>query len=310
MSIVTTDECVSEDEAWKGSASDDQLEAVQPETAQALKAGDIDWVTLGWIATMHVGALAAPFFFSWPAFFVCLFLYWLTGSIGVCLGYHRYLAHRGFKLQGPTRFFVNLCGCLSVEGSPLHWAATHRLHHAKSDQVGDPHSPFDGNWWSHILWLFVRITPEQRRALQLKYAPDLANDPMMLFFEKTFIYWSLALGAALYLVGGLPMVLWGMCARLVIMYHATWLVNSATHLWGYRNYETRDESRNNWLVALVAWGEGWHNNHHAHPRIARSGHRWWEIDVTWWAIKALRAVGLATDVQDKLPERGSRKAAA
>lgn len=270
-----------------------------------LKAGRIDWVIVGWMAVMHGGALAAPFFFTWPAFFAFLVLYWLTGSIGVCLGYHRFLSHRGLKLAAPLRFFVSLCGCLSVEGSPLTWAATHRLHHARSDQPGDPHSPRDGKWWSHINWLFVRHTPEQEATLHQRFCPDLVDDPIMRLFEKTFIYWSLALGALLYFIGGLPMVLWGMCLRLVVMYHSTWLVNSATHLWGYRSYETRDDSRNNWLVAVVSWGEGWHNNHHAYPRLARAGHRWWEVDVTWWVIKALRAAGLAWEVQDKLPPRAT-----
>jgi stearoyl-CoA desaturase (delta-9 desaturase) len=269
----------------------------------SLKAGRIDWVVFGWMLVMHLGCLAAPFYFTWPAFFVAVFFYWLTGSIGICLGYHRFLSHKGFKLAKPARFFVDLCGCLSGEGSPLTWVATHRLHHARSDRPGDPHSPHEGAIWSHLLWLFVKHTPEEQKTLHERFAPDLVHDPMMQFFEKTYIFWSIALGAILYAVGGMPMLLWGMAVRLVAMYHSTWLVNSATHLWGYRNYETKDDSRNNWFVALVSFGEGWHNNHHAHPRIARAGHRWWEIDITYYVIYLMKKTGLATDVIDQVPAR-------
>lgn len=266
-----------------------------------LRWNNIDWVVLGWMTAMHAGALAAPFFFTWQAFGVAVFTWWLTGSIGVCLGYHRFLAHKSMKLAWPARFVTMLCGTLSGEGSPLFWAATHRLHHQRSDQPGDPHSPNDGPFWSHILWLFGLRTVQEKDLLLNRYAPDLVKDPMMQFFEKTYGLWLVGTGVTLYLAGGLPMLLWGLCFRMVWCYHATWFVNSATHLWGYRTYETRDLSRNLWWVALLAWGEGWHNNHHAHPHTARAGHKWWEVDMTWWVISGLRAVGLAYDVDDRIP---------
>jgi stearoyl-CoA desaturase (delta-9 desaturase) len=220
----------------------------------------------------------------------------------VCLAYHRYLSHRSFKLKPPAEFFVLLCGTLSGEGSPLTWAATHRLHHQRSDHHGDPHSPLEGKWWSHILWLFLYRSPQQHEQLIKRYVPDLAQRPMMQFFERTYGWWLLVTGLTLLAVGGLPMLLWGLCVRMVVAYHGTWFVNSATHLWGYRNYETTDESRNLWWVALFAFGEGWHNNHHAHPSIAPAGHRWWEVDMTWWVIKALKFCGLAYDVKDRIPQ--------
>jgi fatty-acid desaturase len=276
-----------------------------------LKWKNVDWVTLVFLAGVHAGALAAPFFFSWAAAITAGVLYWATASIGICLGYHRYLSHRSFKLTKPAEFCVLSVSAIAGEGSPLAWSATHRLHHQKSDHTGDPHSPFNGNWWSHILWLFVNRTPEQCETVFRKYAPELYDRPMVMFFERTYGRWLLATGLTLlgigYAVGGvfgaISFLTWTYCLRMVVAYHSTWFVNSATHLWGYRNYETRDQSRNLWWVAILAFGEGWHNNHHAHPSIAPSGHRWWEFDATWCVIKLLRFCGLAYDVKTGIPER-------
>lgn len=262
---------------------------------------NIDWVVVAFIAAMHIGALAAPFFFTWPALITAVALHWATGSLGICLGYHRFLSHKSLKLREPARFFTLLCGALSGEGSPLSWAATHRLHHMRSDEEGDPHSPLVGAWWAHTWWLFVYRTAEQRDLLFRRFVPDLAGDRLMQFFEKTYFLWLVVSGVALYAAGGLPFLLWGMCLRTTLMYHSTWFVNSATHLWGYRNYETTDASRNLWWVALLAYGEGWHNNHHAHPHTARAGHRWWELDPTFWSIRFLQLIGQAYQVDDRTP---------
>ncbi len=271
-----------------------------------LKLKNIDWIVFGWMVMIHAGALAAPFFFSWSALAVCVVLHWVTCSIGICLGYHRYLAHKSLKLKQPAEFFTLLCGAISGEGSPLQWAAVHRVHHQRSDLKGDPHSPFDGTFWSHILWLFLHQKPGHREKMYRQYIPELAQRPLLKFFQKTEFFWLVATGLTLLAIGGLPMLLWGLCVRMVFAYHSTWFVNSATHLWGYRNYDTRDASRNLWWVAVLSYGEGWHNNHHAHPSLAPAGHRWWEIDMTWWAIKALKFVGQAYDVRDRLPEKSSR----
>ena len=268
----------------------------------------VDWITLGWMALMHVGAVAAFFFVTWQAVAVAVGLHWLTLSVGICLGYHRFLSHRSMKLRTPAEFFVLLCGVLSGEGSPLMWAANHRLHHQRSDLPGDPHSPHthgDGPWWSHLLWLFVARSKADTELQYRKYVPELVDRPMLQFFEKTYGLWMILPGVALFALGGWPMLLWGLCARMTYAYHSTWFVNSATHLWGYRNYETRDESKNLWWVAVVSYGEGWHNNHHAHPSNARAGHKWYEIDPTFWVIKALKATGLAYNVKDKIPAPGT-----
>lgn len=271
-----------------------------------LRWSNIDWPVILWILAMHLGCLAAPFYFSWTALGAAAALYLLTGCIGICLGFHRYHSHQGFTLAKPVQFVVNLIGTLATQGPPLTWIATHRLHHAKSDKPGDPHSPRDGAFWSHMLWLFTWKSPKQTEALYRKYVPDLMNDPMLRFFGKTMILWNAALAAALYWFGGLPALVWGMCVRMTFVYHSTWFVNSATHMFGYRNYETRDDSSNVWWVALLATGEGWHNNHHAYPRLARHGHRWFELDPTWWAIRMLAAVGLASNVADKVPPPDKR----
>lgn len=273
----------------------------EPWLPERLRWNNTDWVVVAWMVGMHVGALAAPFYFNWESLATCFVLHWFTASIGICLGYHRFLSHKSFKLVAPVRIFTLLAGALSGEGSPLVWSATHRLHHHRSDQEGDPHSPLISAIWSHLSWLFIRRTEAERQALFKKYAPDLVTDPVLQFFEKTYFLWLVASGVVLWAIGGMPMLLWGLCVRMVFVYHGTWFVNSATHLWGYRNYDVRDESRNLWWVAIWAYGEGWHNNHHAHPHVAPAGHKWWELDPTWWAIKTLRLFGLAYEVDDRIP---------
>ncbi len=272
----------------------------------------LDWPNVLWIGAVHVGALAAPFFFTWKAVGICLFLCWLTGSIGVCMGYHRQLTHGAFSTYRPVRWLLALLGGLSGEGSALTWVANHRKHHMFSDKHGDPHSPRDGRWWSHMLWFMPDFGHKYHRAMAERYAPDLARDPVIRFLHKFFLPSHILLGGLLFAIGyfgwnaytGWSFVVWGMFVRLVYVLHVTWFVNSATHIWGYRNYETSDNSRNLWWVAILAFGEGWHNNHHAFQRMARQGHRWWEVDVTYWAICALEKLHLAWNVQHELPTHG------
>jgi len=276
-----------------------------------LRLGNVDWVVTIFLLFIHLGACAAfvPALFSWQGLAICVFMHWFTCSVGVCLGYHRFLAHKSLKLKAPVEFLVLLAGSLSGEGSPMTWAATHRLHHQKSDKDGDPHSPLVGKWWSHMFWLFVKRKGADRDLLWRRYIPELVDRPLMVFFERTFPLWLWAQGLLLLGGGwmwggwqmGLSCLVWGMCVRMTAAYHTTWFINSATHLWGYRNYDTRDKSRNLWWVAILAYGEGWHNNHHAHPSVAPAGHRWWEIDMTWWVIRALQMTGLAYDVRAKVP---------
>jgi stearoyl-CoA desaturase (delta-9 desaturase) len=202
---------------------------------------------------------------------------------------------------------------MAGEGSAIDWVANHRKHHAHSDLEGDPHSPVDGKWWSHVFWLAWCYPKGKAEAHIQRWAPDLAKDPVISFLGKTFLLWHFVSAAVLFLAGyawgGMAMacsfLVWGVFVRLCFVLHSTWFVNSASHIWGYRNYTTTDQSRNNWWVALISYGEGWHNNHHAFPRMAAHGHRWWEIDVTFFTIRLLKAFGLAWDVVDY--KRGSEK---
>lgn len=264
------------------------------------------WPIIGWIGLIHLGALAAPFCFTWSGLVAAVVLFYLTGCIGVTLGFHRYLTHAGFKTTKPVKWTLAFIGQLSGEGSALDWVSTHRKHHAHSDQEDDPHSPLDGGLWAHIIWLFPHHTGPERDELHMRWGPDLRKDKVLWFLHKTFIFWHLALGFGLLALGyaiggwytGISLVVWGMFLRLTVLLHVTWFVNSATHMWGYRNYETTDKSTNLWWVGLLAFGEGWHNNHHAYPRMAVHGHKWWEFDLTWNVIRALKMCGLVWDVVD------------
>jgi fatty-acid desaturase len=276
-----------------------------PELAEEVRAA-LNWPVMAWIGGMHLLALAAPLFFTWEALILMVVLHWVTGGVGVCLGFHRLLTHGSFRTYRPVRWFLAFVGGLAGEGCALDWVATHRKHHALSDQPGDPHSPRDGAWWSHMLWLSRSMYGKSWGPFIDRWVPDLAKDPMLKVLAQLTIPAHFAVALSLFGIGyaldgaffGWSLVFWGVFVRLVLVLHATWLVNSASHMWGYRNYETTDDSRNNWWVAMVSYGEGWHNNHHAYPRLAMHGHRWWEFDVTYMMIRMMRAVGLAWDVVD------------
>jgi stearoyl-CoA desaturase (delta-9 desaturase) len=272
----------------------------------------VDWPVAIWIGVCHVGVLAAPFYFTWKAFAIFAFMAWLTGSIGVCMGYHRQLTHGSFCTYKPIRWLLAFFGGLSGEGSALVWVANHRKHHMFSDKEGDPHSPRDGGWWAHMFWFMPALEKKDRETHLQHYAPDLYKDPMMRFLDIMFLPTHLLLGAVFLTVGwlgwdfytGMSFLIWGTFVRMVYVFHVTWFVNSATHIWGYRNYETTDDSRNLWWVGVLAFGEGWHNNHHAYQRMARQGHKWWELDVTYWVILAMEKLGLAWNVVKEPPKHG------
>jgi stearoyl-CoA desaturase (delta-9 desaturase) len=199
-----------------------------------------------------------------------------------------------------------LFGTLSMQGGPILWVSHHRLHHAHSDTEADPHDSNRGFWWSHWGWMF--FMPKERLDFDhyARFAKDLARDPIYRFLNDQMVPLQVAFAALLYVLGGWPFVLWGVFVRLVLVYHCTWLVNSACHTWGYQSHDSRDHSTNLWWVALVVYGEGWHNNHHAEPRSARHGFAWWEFDPTWWTIRLLRGLGIARNVQLPLEAHGRR----
>ncbi len=259
-----------------------------------------------WLIVVHLLALAAPFYFSWSGLALAFLLHWMTGSLGICLGFHRLLTHTGLEVPVWLQRTPATIGTLAGEGGPISWTANHRKHHAFSDQVGDPHSPRDGKWWAHMFWLAFNTDGGDRDGYLRKWVPDLLKDPFLNALERHFLTIHILFGATIalagYLVGGSTLAfswfLWVVPVRLVAVLHTTWFVNSASHIWGYRNYETRDDSRNLWWVGLIAYGEGWHNNHHALPRLAQHGHRWWEFDMTYQFIRMLRFFGLARNVVD------------
>jgi fatty-acid desaturase len=257
----------------------------------------INWITCIVLALLHLGAVAALFMFSWPVFAATIFLYWMTICLGISMGYHRLHTHRSYQVPRLLEYFFAVCGSMTLEGGPIFWVATHRLHHQKSDKPGDPHSPREGAWWSHVGWIMFGETNHNNTAAMGKYAPDLAKDRFYVWLNN--YHWvPLTVSAGLLLaIGGLPLFLWGICVRVVFGLHATWLVNSATHMWGHRRFDTRDDSRNSWWVALLTFGEGWHNNHHAHPTSARHGLAWYEFDVSWIQISVLKFLRIARGVK-------------
>lgn len=270
------------------------------ETASALdERHSTLWGTRIGLIIIHAGALAAlwPGFFSWSALAVMFVLWYLTGAIGISLCYHRTLTHRSLKLFKPLEYAAALLGTLALEGGPITWVATHRIHHAYTDKRGDPHDAHRGLLWTHIDWLYRPNEARPSLAEEQRYAPDLWNDPTYRFLDKYAVLCQVLLAAALFLVGGLPWVIWGVFVRLVVVYHITWLVNSAAHRFGYRSYRTGDQSTNCWWVALLTWGEGWHNNHHAFPFSARHGLKWYEFDLSWFTIQLLKALRLAEAVR-------------
>jgi stearoyl-CoA desaturase (delta-9 desaturase) len=257
----------------------------------------INWLTAIVLILLHIGAVAALFMFSWRVFAASLFLYWMTVALGISMGYHRLHTHRSYQIPRFLEYFFAVCGALTLEGGPIFWVATHRLHHQKSDQPGDPHSPRDGAWWSHVGWILLGETNHNNTRVLSKYAPDLAKFKFYVWLNNYHWVPLTVLGALLYAIGGLPLFLWGGCLRVVVGLHATWLVNSATHMWGRRRFDTRDDSRNSWWVALLTFGEGWHNNHHAHPTSARHGLAWYELDHSWILISVLKFFGIAKAVK-------------
>ena len=257
----------------------------------------INWVNVAFFATFHLLALLAPWFFSWSALGLTLFLHWLLGSIGICLGYHRLLSHRSFQVPKWLEYIIATLGALSLQGGPIFWVGGHRQHHAHTEDLDkDPYSAKRGFWWSHMQWILSPRPEFFDYQIYKNYAPDLARQGFYRWLNRYFLFLQIPLGLLLYVLGGWSFVVYGIFVRSVLLWHSTWLVNSATHMWGYRTFNHDDNAGNCWWVSVVTYGEGWHNNHHTFPHLAKSGLRWWEIDMTWWAIGLLKTLGLAKKV--------------
>lgn len=267
----------------------------------------LDVGTAAFVAGIHGLALFGPFTFTWDAFWVAFGLYCITGLWGITLSYHRNLSHRSFKMPKWLEYFFAYWGLQCLQGNPIDWVSTHRHHHKYCETEKDPHSPTEGFWFAHFGWLFDSKTLNEKCGGRNNVA-DMESQAYYRFLEKTYILHPIALATVLYAIGGFPYVVWGMGVRTCAVYHATWLVNSGGHVWGDRVWQTNDLSRNNWFNALITFGDGWHNNHHAFEFSARHGLEWWQFDLTWYFIKMLEAVGLASDL--KYPTEAQKKAKA
>lgn len=277
----------------------------------------VRWVYLISISSFHLLACLAfvPWLFSWTGVALALLGLYVFGTLGINLCYHRLLTHKSFSCPKWIEHLTATLGVCCLQDTPGRWVAIHRLHHQHSDEQPDPHSPLVDFLWGHMGWLMVKNDETDRISMYERYARDVLKDPFHMAFERNLLWvWvNLASWAAFYTVGfivgwamtgeflggvqfGLSLLVWGVFVRTVLVWHITWSVNSVTHMWGYRNYDTDENSKNNWFVGLVSNGEGWHNNHHADQRSAAHGHRWWEFDVTYLTIKALSLVGLAKDI--------------
>ncbi|XP_076904730.1 palmitoyl-monogalactosyldiacylglycerol delta-7 desaturase, chloroplastic-like [Bidens hawaiensis] len=248
------------------------------------------------IFILHVLALFAPFTFSWDAFWLALLFYFLTGMLGITLCYHRLLSHHSFKLPKWLEYTCAYLGVQAIQRDPMYWASIHRYHHQYVDLEKDPHTPTYGFWFSHMGWLFdsnyIMEKYQARNNIE-----DLKSQAFYRFIKRTYMYHIFGFAALVYAWGGFPYLVWIMGVRTAWCYQGIFLVNSACHIWGERVWNTNDLSKNNWWVAIVSFGEGWHNNHHAFEYSARHGFEWWQIDLTWYMICFFKSVGLATNVK-------------
>ena len=268
------------------------------------------------IGLVHVISLLAlvPWFFSWAGVAALVVSYLLFGVMGITVGFHRLLSHRSITCPWWFEYGLALIGTCCLQESAIWWVAVHRRHHLHADERPDPHSPAAGFIWSHFGWLFIINRDHHRKATYHEYARDLACQPFYVWLDnKVVMSLVVAVHMLLYATIGFwigwqsshdtfdairiagSVLVWGVFLRTTCVMHAAWSINSMTHLWGYRTHLLKDDSRNNWLLGLLVFGEGWHNNHHANASSPRFGNRWWEIDMGYWAICMLKKIGLARE---------------
>jgi stearoyl-CoA desaturase (delta-9 desaturase) len=238
---------------------------------------------------------------SWSDLMLLVALY-VPISLGVTAGFHRMLTHRSFQAHPAVRGVLLVCGSMAVQGPAITWAANHLKHHALADKPGDPHSPLEGLVHAHLGWLF-----RENNADPSVYCRHLLRDPVVVFVHRTSVLWVALSLLIPFAIGGWTGLLWGGLVRMFFVHHITWSVNSVCHTFGRRAFETSDRSRNQWMVGLLALGEGWHNNHHAFPRSAVHGLSRWQFDLSAWLITTLERLRLATNVQRIAPEMIARK---
>ena len=250
-------------------------------------------------AMFHLSALSVLFVhFKWSYVLACFLCYEIR-MFFVTAGYHRYFSHRSFKTSRWFQFVIAFLAMSSSQKGVLWWAAHHRHHHRYSDQEDDLHSPtLFGFWWSHVGW----ILSDQHNATRFDYVGDFAKYPELRWLNKYYLVPVSALGMVMFLIGGRGLFAWGFCLSTVLLWHGTFTINSLSHIFGNRRFPTADTSKNNWLLALVTLGEGWHNNHHYYMASARQGFYWWEVDITYYGLKALTWFGVVRELR-KVPDK-------
>jgi len=291
------------------------IATVRPRTSRISRAVTLVAVVVPPLGILSAMGLLWGVAFHWTDLFVLAGFYVLC-AFGTTIGFHRYFTHRGFSARKPVEAALAILGCMTMQGPLTQWVTDHRKHHALSDQPGDPHSPHVGHGegargavrgfvHAHVGWLFDNLGMEQGR----EYGKDLYENRLVRTIDRLYVLWVvLTLGLPFLigyavggtLAGGFEALVWGGLIRIFCYQHATFSVNSICHMFGRKDYRSRDEARNNWLVALLVFGEGWHNNHHAFPSSARHGLRHWQVDVSWWVIRGLEKLRLVWDV--KVPD--------
>lgn len=254
-----------------------------------------DWPRSLPFVAAHAVALAtpflAPFAWRWAALAAAMYA---VRMFAVTAGYHRLFSHRAYRTSRAFQLLLAVVGASAAQKGPLWWAAHHRDHHRYSDGPEDIHSPIaSGFWWSHVGWILAR----RHEATKLERVRDLARYPELRFVERFHGVAPVALAGGLLLAGGFPALLWGFFVSTVALWHGTFVINSLAHVIGRRRYPTRDGSRNSLLLALVTFGEGWHNNHHFYASSANQGFFWWEIDVSYYVLRVLAALGVVRDLR-------------
>ncbi len=252
------------------------------------------------VAFYHILAIPVIFTFSWQNLAVMLIGNWIVGSLGVGLGWHRLLTHRSFKAPKWLEYVLSILATMSMQDSPNKWIATHRMHHKYVDTDLDPHSARSGFWWPQLGWVVWGKAQDHDEATLQKYIPDLLKDPVHRMISRFYVVPIVLSAVLLFALGGWQFVVWGVAARVVFGWHTTWFVNSLSHIYGKRPHETGDLSTNNWFVAILTFGEGWHNNHHAFPTSARHGLSWYQFDMNWITIRILEKLGWAKNI--KIPD--------
>ena len=259
-----------------------------------MKKRDFGWLVSLPFYAVHVAAVVGVMLvgFSWKGVALALALYYVR-MFGVTGGYHRYFSHRTYRTSRAFQFFLALLAQSSVQKGALWWAAHHRDHHKYSDTPKDPHSYRDyGFWYSHVGWILSTETEET----DYSRISDLARYPELRWLNNWHVVPAVVLAVGLWLVGSWPALVWGFFVSTTLLWHGTFTINSLSHIWGKRRYATTDYSKNNPVLAIVTMGEGWHNNHHYYPRSVRQGFHWWQIDMTYYVLRALALVGIVWDL--------------